>query len=66
MSLEDKLDRIIEQQDKLIKLLKTCNEQQHIQLCMSEKYYECHTNIHNSPTRYRQYRLDGIDEIKKN
>ncbi|MEI7414053.1 hypothetical protein [Staphylococcus hominis] len=32
---------------------------------MSEKHYECHTSIHNSPTRYRQYRLDGIDEIKK-
>ena len=64
-NLENKLDRIIEQQDEIIKLLKVSNERQNIQEHMSEKYYTTHTSMGNYPTDYRKFRHEGGEQIKK-
>lgn len=63
--LEKKLDKIIEQQDEIIKLLKVSNERQFIQEYMSEKYYTTHTSTGNSPADYRNIRHAGEEKIKK-
>lgn len=63
--LEKKLDKIIEQQDELIKLLKISNERQFIQEGMMEKYFDLHTSIQSTTTGYHRFRQNGEDRIKK-
>lgn len=63
--LEKKLDKIIEQQDELIKLLKISNERQVIQEGMMEKYFELHTSIQKTTTGYHKFRSNGDERIKK-
>lgn len=63
--LEKKLDKIIEQQDELIKLLKISNERQVIQEGMMEKYFELHTSIQSTTTGYHRFRENGKERIKK-
>lgn len=63
--LEKKLDKIIEQQDELIKLLKVSNERQLTQERMASHYYETHTGASNYPVNYRKFQHDGREQIKK-
>ncbi|MDU1578308.1 MAG: hypothetical protein E6867_11690 [Staphylococcus epidermidis] len=62
-NLENKLDRIIEQQDEIIKLLKVSNERQNIQEHMSEEFYKTHTKVNSSV--YGGFRLKGGEKIKE-
>lgn len=63
--LEKKLDKIIEQQDEIIKLLKVSNERQLTQERMAVHYYETHTSINNYQTNYRKFQNEGREQIKK-
>lgn len=64
-NLENKLDRIIEQQDEIIKLLKVNNELQNIQQQMSEKYYTTHPSSLNTAYDYGNIRRAGEKKIKE-
>ncbi|HDE6879190.1 MULTISPECIES: hypothetical protein [Bacillati] len=62
-NLENKLDRIIEQQDEIIKLLKVSNERQNIQEHMSEEFYKTYSKINSHV--YGGFRRKGGEKIKE-